>query len=69
MFTLEKEVKFNIELTLGMVPISKAPYRMALAKLLELKKQLQELLDNGFIKTSYFLWGGSILFVKNKMDR
>ncbi|XP_031249520.1 uncharacterized protein LOC116107387 [Pistacia vera] len=41
----ESEVEFRIDLSLGTVPISKAPYRMAPAKLQELKKQLQELLD------------------------
>lgn len=68
MFALEKEVKFNIELALGTVPILKAPYRMTLAILLELRKQLQKLLDNGFITPSYSPWGTLILFVK-KQDR
>jgi len=33
----------------GSAPISKAPYRMAPAEMKELKTQLQELLDKGFI--------------------
>ena len=37
---LVKEVDFGIELELGTAPISKAPYRMAPAKLRELKEQL-----------------------------
>ncbi|XP_031248922.1 uncharacterized protein LOC116106733 [Pistacia vera] len=49
----EREVEFCIELALGMAPISKAPYRMALAELQELKKQLQELLDKCFIRPSH----------------
>ena len=44
-----REVDFGIELEPGTGPISKAPYRMALAELKELKSQLQDLLDKGFI--------------------
>nr|GFC92675.1 putative reverse transcriptase domain, aspartic peptidase domain protein [Tanacetum cinerariifolium] len=39
-----REVEFNIELIPGAEPISKAPYRMALIELKELKDQLQELI-------------------------
>nr|GFB31883.1 hypothetical protein [Tanacetum cinerariifolium] len=45
-----REVEFNIELIPGAEPISKAPYRMAPVKLKELKGQLQELLERGFIR-------------------
>nr|GEV02644.1 hypothetical protein [Tanacetum cinerariifolium] len=45
-----REVEFNIELILGSKPISKAPYRMASIELKELKDQLQELLERGFIR-------------------
>ncbi|TYK13743.1 gag protease polyprotein [Cucumis melo var. makuwa] len=47
-----REIKFAIELESGTVPISRAPYRMAPAELKELKVQLQELLDKGFIRLS-----------------
>jgi hypothetical protein len=36
------------------------------AELAELKKQLQELLDKGFIRTSTSPWGCPALFVKKK---
>ena len=49
-------------------PISKAPYQMAPAELKELKEQLQELLDLGFIRPSASPWGVSALFVKKKDD-
>lgn len=39
---------------------------MALAKLKELKVQLQELVGKKFIKRSVSLWGAPILFVKKK---
>ena len=45
----EREISFEIVLLPGAAPISKAPYRMAPAKLRELQVQLQELLDKGFI--------------------
>nr|GEY90538.1 putative polyprotein [Tanacetum cinerariifolium] len=48
----EREVEFTIELIPGAQPISKAPYRMAPIELKELKDQLQELLERGFIQPS-----------------
>ncbi|XP_028779100.1 uncharacterized protein LOC114735570 [Neltuma alba] len=62
----EREVEFSIDLPLGTEPISKAPYRMAPAELAELKKQLEELLEKGFIRPSVLLWGSPVLFVKKK---
>jgi hypothetical protein len=50
----------------GTTPISKRPYRMPPAELAELKKQLQELLDKGFIRPSTSPWGCPALFVKKK---
>ncbi|KAL0551350.1 hypothetical protein IC582_010436 [Cucumis melo] len=61
-----REVEFAIELEPGTVPISRAPYRMAPAELKELKVQLQELLDKGFIRSSVSPWGVPVLFVKKK---
>ncbi|KAA0063859.1 gag protease polyprotein [Cucumis melo var. makuwa] len=61
-----REVEFAIELEPGTVPISRAPYRMAPAELKELKVQLQELLDKGFIRPSVSPWGAPILFIKKK---
>ncbi|KAL4016431.1 hypothetical protein IC575_024082 [Cucumis melo] len=61
-----REVEFSIELEPGTVPISRAPYRMAPAELKELKVQLQELLDKGFIRPSVSPWGAPVLFVKKK---
>ena len=50
----------------GTALISIAPYRMALAELGELKIQLQELLNKGFVRPSISPWGAPILFVKKK---
>jgi len=48
----QREINFEIELILGAQPISKAPYRMAPTKLKDLKTQLEELLQKGFIRPS-----------------
>ncbi|TYK23808.1 ty3-gypsy retrotransposon protein [Cucumis melo var. makuwa] len=61
-----REIEFAIELEPGTVPISRAPYRLALAELKELKVQLQKLLDKGFIRPSVSPWGAPVLFVKKK---
>nr|GFA69657.1 hypothetical protein [Tanacetum cinerariifolium] len=63
---LVREVEFSIELISGAKPISKAPYRMALIELKDLKDQLQELLERGFIRPSVSPWGTPVLFVKKK---
>ena len=44
----------------------RAPYRMAPVELKELKVQLQELLDKGFVRRNVSPWGASVLFVKKK---
>ena len=46
---LLREVEFYIDLIPKATPISKAPYRMAPAELKELKVQLDELLEKGYI--------------------
>ncbi|KAD2394125.1 hypothetical protein E3N88_41102 [Mikania micrantha] len=62
----DREVEFTIDLIPGVEPISKAPYRMAPMELKELKEQLEELLDLGFIRPSVSPWGAPVLFVKKK---
>ena len=53
----DREMEFSINLLPRTSPVSMAPYRMALAELAELKKQLTELLEKGFIRPSVSLWG------------
>ncbi|XP_028772091.1 uncharacterized protein LOC114729274 [Neltuma alba] len=62
----KREVEFNIDLVPGAGPISKAPYRMAPNEMAELKKQIEELLEKGFIRPSVSPWGAPVLFVKKK---
>ncbi|XP_016700073.1 uncharacterized protein [Gossypium hirsutum] len=52
-FPSNREVEYGIELLLGKVPVSIAPYRMASKELVELNAQIQELLDRGFIRPNY----------------
>ncbi|XP_071933149.1 uncharacterized protein [Coffea arabica] len=62
----DREVEFKIDLVPGTAPISKTPYRMAPAEMKELKIQLQDLLEKGFVKESDSPWGAPVLFVKKK---
>ena len=61
-----RELEFTIELVPSTAPISRAPYRMAPLELRELKTQLQELLEQGFIRPSVSPWGAPVLFVRKK---
>ena len=61
-----RDVDFTIELHLGTSPIFMTPHRMAHAELQELKVQLQELVDRGFIRPSTLAWGASILFARKR---
>ena len=62
----DREVEFVIELVPGTAPISRRPYRMPPNELVELKKQLGELLDKGFIRPSSSPWGCPAIFVTKK---
>ena len=62
----DREVEFVIELAPGTAPISKRPYRMHPNELVELKEQLKELQDKGFIRPSSSPWGCPAIFVKKK---
>lgn len=64
--SLDREVDFDIELYPGTTLVSIVPYHMTPKDLKELKIQLQEFLDRGFIRPSVSLWGESVLFVKKK---
>ena len=49
---LDRDIEFLIELLPGTSPISKRPYRMRAKDLVEIKKQIKELLDKGYIRPS-----------------
>ena len=60
------EIEFAIDVVPGATSASITLYRMALVELKELKLQLQELLEKGFIRPSVSPWGAPLLFVKKK---
>jgi hypothetical protein len=60
------DVEFTIKLQPDTAPISKRSYKMTPKELAELKIQLKELLDKGYIHLSSSHWGCPTLFVKKK---
>jgi hypothetical protein len=53
----DRDIEFSIELLPRTTPISKRAYRMDVKDLIELKKQIEELLEKGFIRPSSSPWG------------
>jgi hypothetical protein len=62
----DRDVEFVIELQPSTAPISRWPYKMTPKELVELKVQLNELLDKGYIRPSSSPWSCPALFVKKK---
>jgi hypothetical protein len=62
----KRKVEFAIELIPGTAPISKRDYRVSGPKLVELKKQIDELLEKGYIRPSTSPWVALVLFVEKK---
>ncbi|WMV49813.1 hypothetical protein MTR67_043198 [Solanum verrucosum] len=61
-----RDIDFCIDLEPSTHPISIPPYRMAPVELRELKAQIQELLDKGYIRPSASPCGAPVLFVKKE---
>jgi hypothetical protein len=62
----DSEVELVIDLLPGTAPISKRSYRMSVEELKELKKQLTELQEAGYIHPSSSPCGAPVLFVQKK---
>jgi hypothetical protein len=62
----ERKVEFAIELIPGTTPISKRAYRVSEPELVELKKQIDELSEKGYIRPSTSPWAALVLFVEKK---
>jgi hypothetical protein len=62
----ERKVEFAIELIPGTAPISKRAYRVSRPELVELKKQIDELSEKGYIRPSTSPWAAPVLFVEKK---
>jgi hypothetical protein len=61
-----RDIDFSIELAPGAVLVSRTPYRMSTPELVELKLQLKEMMDKGYIRPSMSPWGELVMFVKKK---
>jgi hypothetical protein len=62
----EQKVEFAIELLPGTAPIFKRAYRVSRPELVELKKQIDELSEKGYIRPSTSPWAAPVLFVEKK---
>ena len=62
----DRDIEFLIELLPGIGPISKRPYRMPAKDLVEIKKQIKELLDKRYIRPSSSPWESPVLLVEKK---
>ena len=62
----DRDLEFIIDLLPRTAPIAKRPYRMAANELEELKKQLRQLQEKGYIRPSSSPWGSPVLFIKKK---
>lgn len=62
----ERSVDHRIDLLPDSVPVAKPTYKMSLAEMDELRRQLDDLLSRGFIRPSSSPYGSPVLFVKKK---
>jgi hypothetical protein len=62
----DREIEFTIDLIPGTAPIAQAPYKMGPKELVELKEQLDELEQKGFIQESISPWGTPVIFVDKR---
>jgi hypothetical protein len=62
----DRDIDFIIELVPGTAPIAQRPYRMNAEELVELKKQLNNMLQKGLIRPSASPWGSPVFFVDKR---
>nr|CAH66033.1 H0515C11.9 [Oryza sativa] len=62
----KRDIEFRIDLVPGTTPIHKKPYRMAANELAEVKRQVDDLLQKGYIRPSSSPWGAPVIFVEKK---
>ena len=63
----KRDIYFTIDIVPRVERVSKTPYRMSTLELLELKMQLQELLEKKYIRPSVSPWGAPFLFMKKEI--
>jgi hypothetical protein len=61
----KREMKFRIDLVPSTMPLYKRPYWMA-NELSEVKKQVEELKEKGYIRPSTSPWRAPLIFVEKK---
>jgi hypothetical protein len=64
----DMDVELVIDLLPGTTPISKRPYRMSVEELKELKKQLTELQEDGYIHPNSSPCGARFYMCRRKKD-
>ena len=62
----KKDINLTFYLVPGAAPVSQTPCRMNILEMLELKMQLQELLEKKYIKPSVSPWGAPAMCLKKK---
>ena len=62
----ERDTVHRIELKPGSVPPYKWQYRVSAAELAEVRRQLDEYLEKGWIRPSCLLYGAPIIFIRKK---
>ena len=62
----DREIEFTIDLIPGTSPIAHPPYKMGPKELVELKAQIDELEQKGFIRESVSPWGTPVIFVDKR---
>ncbi|XP_073034915.1 uncharacterized protein [Primulina eburnea] len=67
-FPPQREIDLSIELMPGTNPISRAPYRLAPTELKELKEQLQDLLEKGYIRPSHVISAQGVSVDPSKVE-
>nr|AAM14672.1 Putative polyprotein [Oryza sativa Japonica Group] len=58
----KRDIEFRIDLVPGTTPIHKRPYRMVANELAEVKRQVDDLLQKGYIRPSSSPWGAPVIF-------
>jgi hypothetical protein len=61
-----RDIDLSIEVTPGAIPTSRTPYKMSTPELVELKLQLKEMMDKGYIRPNVSPWRAPVLFLKKK---
>ena len=62
----KRDINHEIEFVPRATPIAKSPYKILVLEAIELKEQLCQLLEQGFIRPSVSPWEAPILFQKKK---